>query len=392
MLYGKNVVLGVSGGIACYKACEIVSRLKKAGAGVDVVMTQNACRFVAPLTFQTLAKSAVALDPFEPVKQYDINHISLAKKADILVIAPATANVIAKLANGIADDLLSTTFLACEAKKLVCPAMNSAMLDDPATTKNLQILRERGVDIMPSPCGELACGDVGKGRMAEPEDIVKRIVSTLVPDQSMHGMRALVTAGGTEEDVDGVRVLSNRSSGKMGVALAEACAARGASVIFVHGNMSVPVPRCVEREIYARTTLNMLEACETEFENCDIAIMAAAPADYKVKNCGKNKLKANSVCLELEKNPDIAAALGEKKGNRKLVIFAAETENLLQNASEKLLKKHADMVVANDVTAPGAGFDSDNNAATLILADGSMRESGLVSKRRLADLILDVAL
>ncbi len=392
MLYGKNIVLGVSGGIACYKACEIVSRLKALGAGVDVIMTEHACRFVAPLTFQTLAKSAVVTDAFEPVKEYDINHISLAKKADIMVIAPATANVIAKFAEGLADDILSTTYLACNSKKLICPAMNTAMYEDEATQANMRTLSERGADIMDSPSGRLACGNSGKGRMAEPVDIVNRIVEMLTPDQSMHSMRVLVTAGGTEEDIDGVRVLTNKSSGKMGVALAEECAARGASVVFVHGNMSVPVPKCIESAIYARTTGDMLKACEREFENCQAAIMAAAPADYKPKVKPLGKLKASEVTLQLEKNPDIAATLGARKGDRKLIVFAAETDDILKNAKAKLCSKHADAVVANDVTLEGAGFDADTNIATIIRADGAVFESGKVSKRQLAALILDKTL
>lgn len=392
MLYGKNIVLGVSGGIACYKACEIVSRLKKLGAGVDVIMTENACRFVAPLTFQTLARSAVVLDAFEPAKEYDVKHISLAKKADVMVIAPATANVIAKFANGIADDMLTTTYLACRSQKLICPAMNTAMYEDETTRHNLEVLSGRGAIIMDSPNGLLACGDVGKGRMAEPEDIVQKIVQILVPDQSMHGMRVLITAGGTEEDVDGVRVLSNRSSGRMGVALAEECASRGASVVFVHGNMSVSAPTCVESDIYTRTTREMLAACEREFETSQMAIMAAAPADYCVKNASKGKFKAETLTLELHKNPDIAAALGAKKGDRKLIIFAAETEDLIANAKRKLTAKHADMVVANDVTKEGAGFDCDTNIASIITADGAIFDSGTVSKRCLAAMILDRAL
>ncbi|MDE7373059.1 MAG: bifunctional phosphopantothenoylcysteine decarboxylase/phosphopantothenate--cysteine ligase CoaBC, partial [Clostridia bacterium] len=231
MLCGKNVVLGVSGGIACYKACEIVSRLKKAGADVDVIMTEHAREFVTPLTFQTLAKSTVVLDEFAPVKEYDIKHISLAKKADIMVVAPATANVIAKFAGGIADDMLSTTYLATGAKKLICPAMNVNMYEDEATQKNIAILKERGAIFCQPNVGLLACGDIGKGRMAEPVDIVAAITEMLTPSQDLDGKRVLITAGGTEENIDAVRYITNRSSGKMGAMLAKACMERGAEVV-----------------------------------------------------------------------------------------------------------------------------------------------------------------
>ncbi|MDE5601827.1 MAG: bifunctional phosphopantothenoylcysteine decarboxylase/phosphopantothenate--cysteine ligase CoaBC [Clostridia bacterium] len=389
MLYGKSVVLGVSGGIACYKACEIVSRLKKLGADVDVIMTQHAREFVTPLTFQTLAKSTVVTDEFEPVKEYDIKHISLAKKADILVVAPATANVIAKFANGIADDMLSTTFLASTAKKLVCPAMNVNMYENEATAENLRILAERGVSICEPTEGLLACGDIGKGRMAEPCDIVKAIVDILTPVQDLDGKTVLVTAGGTEENIDSVRVIANRSSGKMGAAIAEAAMDRGAKVIFVHGNIKVDVPKGVYKSVAVRTTVDMLEACKSEFEEADIAILSAAPADYRPKQAYSGKLKAESLTIEFEKNPDIAATLGEDKNGRKLVIFAAETNDLIENAKAKLLRKNADLVVANDVTMEGAGFDVDTNIATLIGADGKEEYSGKVSKRKLADIIID---
>ncbi|HCH92272.1 MAG TPA: bifunctional phosphopantothenoylcysteine decarboxylase/phosphopantothenate--cysteine ligase CoaBC [Clostridiales bacterium] len=389
MLYGKNVVLGVSGGIAVYKACEIVSRLKKSGANVDVIMTDNAREFVTPLTFQTLAKSAVVTNAFEPVKEFDINHISLAKKADILVVAPATANVIAKFAEGIADDMLTTTYLASNAQKLICPAMNCNMYDDVATQKNMQTLRERGVLFCDSAVGLLACGDVGKGRMAEPCDIVKAIVDYLTPVQDFENKRVLITSGGTEEKIDGVRVIANHSSGKMGKALAEAVADRGGSVVFVYGNVKVDVPKCVEKAIHVTTTQEMLDACNAEFDSCDVAIMAAAPADYKVKNTFSQKVKSDTLTLELVKNPDIAKTLGEKKGERKLVVFSAETENLIENAKGKLKKKHADLVVANDVTVEGAGFDVDTNVATIIDNDGNEFECGKMSKRELADVILD---
>lgn len=389
MLYGKNVVLGVSGGIAVYKACEIVSRLKKLGANVDVIMTDNAREFVTPLTFQTLAKSAVVTNAFEPVKEFDINHISLAKKADILVVAPATANVIAKFAEGIADDMLTTTYLASNAQKLICPAMNCNMYEDEATQKNMRTLRERGAMFCDSAFGLLACGDVGKGRMAEPIEIVEKIVDCLTPVQDFADKRVLITAGGTEEKIDGVRVIANHSSGKMGKALAEAVAQRGGSVVYVYGNVKVDVPKCVEKAIHVTSTQDMLDACVKEFDDCDVAIMAAAPADYKVKNVFENKVKSETLTLELVKNPDIAKTLGEKKEGRKLVIFSAETENLLENAKGKLVKKHADLVVANDVTVDGAGFDVDTNVATVIDNDGQCVESGKVSKRELADIILD---
>lgn len=389
MLYGKNVVLGVSGGIAVYKACEIVSRLKKLGANVDVIMTDNAREFVTPLTFQTLAKSAVVTNAFEPVKEFDINHISLAKKADILVVAPATANVIAKFAEGIADDMLTTTYLASNAQKLICPAMNCNMYEDVATQKNMQTLRERGALFCDSAVGFLACGDVGKGRMAEPCDIVKAIVDYLTPVQDFANKRVLITSGGTEEKIDGVRVIANHSSGKMGKALAEAVADRGGSVVFVYGNVKVDVPKCVEKAIHVTSTQEMLDVCNAEFDSCDVAIMAAAPADYKVKNTFSQKVKSDTLTLELVKNPDIAKTLGEKKGARKLVVFSAETENLIENAKGKLKKKHADLVVANDVTVEGAGFDVDTNVATIIDNDGNEFESGKVSKRQLADVILD---
>lgn len=389
MLYGKNVVLGVSGGIAVYKSCEIVSRLKKLGANVDVIMTDHAQEFVTPLTFQTLSKSAVVTNPFEPVKDFDINHISLANKADILVVAPATANVIAKFAQGIADDMLSTTYLASNAQKLICPAMNCNMYEDETTQENMRILKDRGVLFCDANVGMLACGVVGKGRMAEPKEIVDAIEDYLTPKQDFAGKRVLVTSGGTEEDIDGVRVLTNHSSGKMGCAIAQAVADRGGSVILVHGNMSIPAPACTEKTIKVRTTFEMLSSCEEVWGDCDIAIMAAAPADYRLKEKFSNKIKDDNLTLEFVKNPDIARTLGEKKEGRKLVVFSAETQNLIENARGKLVKKHADLVIANNVTQKGAGFNVDTNIATIIDCAGNMIESGEVSKRTLADMILD---
>lgn len=389
MLYGKNVVLGVSGGIAVYKACEIVSRLKKLGANVDVIMTDHAQEFVTPLTFQTLAKSAVVTNPFEPVKEFDINHISLAKKADVLLVAPATANVIAKFAQGIADDMLSTTYLASTVHKIVCPAMNVNMYEDVQTQENMRILRERGVEFVDATVGMLACGDIGKGRMAEPVDIVKAVENYLTPNQDFAGKTVLITAGGTEEAIDGVRVLTNRSSGKMGAALCQAVADRGGKVLFVHGNMTVTVPNSVAEEAKVKTTDDMLAACKRFADDADIYIFAAAPADYKLKDKFANKIKGDTLTLDFVKNPDIAKTLGAKKGDKKSVIFCAETENLVKSAKEKLVLKNADLVVANDVSRKDIGFEVDENEVVIIDRQGKEFASGKLSKRKLADLILD---
>lgn len=389
MLYGKNVVIGISGGIACYKACEVVSRLKKAGADVDVIMTKHATEFIQPLTFETLAKSKVVSDMFEPVSEYDINHISLAKKADLFLIAPATANVIAKFAEGIADDMLTTTYLASTAKKLICPAMNVNMFENAATQKHIEQLKTRGVEIMDSPSGLLACGDTGKGRMAEPEDIVKRVTEILTPSQDLDGLTILVTAGGTEEKIDDVRVITNRSSGKMGRALVEEAANRGAKVVFIHGNMKIDVPESAAKVTKVVTTAEMYDAVTEQAKEADVIIMAAAPADYRPKEKYENKIKSDSLTIQFVKNPDIAAAVGKEKGGRKLVIFSAETENLTENAVKKLIKKNADMVVANDVSLEGAGFETDTNIASIIDKDGNRTECSLMPKSELANIILD---
>lgn len=390
MLFGKSVVLGVSGGIACYKACEIVSRLKKLGADVDVIMTKHACEFVAPLTFQTLAKSKVVVDQFEKVDEWDIKHISLAKKADLMLIAPATANVIANFANGTASDALSTTYLACNAKKLICPAMNTAMYLDEATQKNMATLKDRGVEFCEADEGLLACGDVGKGRLAEPCDIVKKVVEMLTPSQDLHGKTVLINAGGTEQPIDPVRVITNRSSGKMGKALAVECMDRGAKVIFVHGNISVDVPKGVE-EIAVKTTGEMYKACAHAFKESDMAILAAAPCDYEVESVATEKIKDESLTLHLVKTKDIAKALGKEKEHRKLIIFAAETQNLQSNALKKLKDKNADMVVANDVSKSDAGFDVDYLNAALI-RDDETEVLNKVLKSDLAKKIIDKAL
>ncbi len=384
----KNVVVGVTGGIAVYKTCELVSRLVKAGYGVKVVMTEHAKEFVTPLTFETLSKNAVICDMFAPKPHFEVEHISLAKWAGAYVIAPATANVIAKIAGGVADDMLTTSFMATEAVRIVCPAMNTQMYRDEATQKNLQTLKDHGVRILEPGVGRLACGDVGVGRMEEPEEIFRYVDEVLTPNPDFRGKRVLVTAGGTEEDIDGVRFIGNRSSGKMGVAIAEAVMERGGEVTFVYGKISVPLPKGV-KAVHVVSTQDMYDAVLKEMEDCDVIIKSAAPADYRVKEKFTSKIKSDTLTLELVKNPDIAKAVGEKKGNRILVAFAAETDNLLLNAQQKLFKKNADIVVANDVTEPGAGFNSDTNIATLLYADGRMECLPMMDKRELADVILD---
>lgn len=388
MLYGKNVVLGVSGGIAAYKSCEIVSRFVKLGANVDVIMTEHAEEFVTPLTFETLSNNRVVRGMFEERTEHDVRHVSLAKKADALIVAPATANVIAKFAQGIADDMLSTTWLACKGIKVIAPAMNTAMYEDEATVSNLRILRSRGVVVIEPATGRLACGDTGKGKMAEPADIVCEVQSLLQPVRDFDGKTVLVTSGATEEYIDGVRVITNHSSGKMGCAIARVAAERGAKVVLVHGNMSVPVPENVAKSVAVKSTEEMMKAVLAEVPASDVVIMAAAPADYKVKNTFSQKIKSETLTLEFVKNPDIAAEVGKIKGDRILVIFSAETENLLKNAKGKLAKKNADLAVANDVTREGAGFFVDTNAATIIDRDGNAQEYGVMPKTELADIIL----
>lgn len=389
MIYGKNVVLGVSGGIAAYKSCEVVSSLRKLGAAVDVVLTKNAEEFVTPLTFETLSGNAVVRGMFDERKEFDVRHVSLAKKADVLLVAPATADVIAKFARGIADDMLSTVWLATKSVRMIAPAMNTAMYEDAATQENLAMLRSRGVLIVEPNVGKLACGDVGKGRMAEPAEIVSAVLDVLQPKRDYAGRRLLVTAGATEENIDGVRVITNHSSGKMGFAIAEAAAERGAEVIIVAGRTDVPAPGNAAEVIRVKSTQDMFDAATRIFPSCDAAVMAAAPADYRLKQQYAEKIKSPTLTLEFVKNPDIAAALGAAKGERKLVIFSAETENLLKNARGKLASKNADLAVANDVTAEGAGFYTDTNIASIITADGSVTEYPLMSKRALADIILD---
>lgn len=389
MLSNFNVLLGVSGGIACYKACEVVSRLKKLNAGIDVVMTKHATEFVAPLTFETLSNRPVVSDMFSREREWEVEHIALAKKADLCIIAPATANVISKLAEGIADDMLTTTYLALKCPVIIAPAMNTNMYENPVIKANLDKLRKSGVIVIDSAEGRLACGDVGKGKMAEPIDIVAKAVEVLCPKRDYAGKRVLVTAGATRENIDGVRFITNRSSGKMGIEIAKAALKRGAEVVLVKGLVQVSVPSYISKVVAVESTEQMYEAVMANYKDCDVIIKAAAPSDYRPKKKITDKLKGEEITLELVKNPDIAKAVGKEKGERKLVVFCAETRELMESAMKKLADKNADMVVANDVTMQGAGFDSDTNIVTIAKKDGFLKSYPVMPKSQVADVILD---
>ena len=392
MLENFNVLLGVSGGIACYKSCEIVSRLKKLGAGVDVIMTAHATEFVSTLTFETLSARPVVSDMFCRERQWEVEHISLAKKADICIIAPATANIISKLAEGIADDMLTTTYLALKCPIILAPAMNTNMYDNAVVKANLEKLKSKGVIIVDSIEGRLACGDSGKGKMAEPVDIVAKAVETLLPKRDYEGKKVLVTAGATRENIDGVRFITNRSSGKMGIEIAKSAIKRGAEVILVKGLTQVEIPSYITNVVSVESTMQMYDAVMANYKGCDVIIKAAAPSDYRPIEAIGQKLKGDEITLKLTKNPDIAKAVGQVKGDRKLVVFCAETQDLIASARGKLKSKNADMVVANDVTKEGAGFDVDTNIVTILKKDGSERSYPKMSKSEVADVILDEAL
>lgn len=394
MLTGKHVVLGVTGGIAAYKACEVVSRLRKLHAEVDVIMTENATRLVAPLTFETLSNRPVCVDTFSRVESWDVKHISLAQKADVMLVAPATANLLAKLAHGIADDMLSTTLLATKAPILLAPAMNTGMWTADATQENLQILLKRGVQTVGPGSGFLACGDMGAGRMSEPVEIVEAVKAILCPVHDLKGLRVLVTAGPTVERIDPVRYITNDSSGKMGYAIAEAAQRRGAEVTLVSGPVHIAPPQGV-KVVPITSTQDLLDVMLEQCQVQDVIIQAAAPADYRMDTVAQQKIKKQSgdtLTLTLVENPDVARAMGEcKRPGQTLVGFAAETQLVLENARKKQQSKHLDLIVANDVTAPGAGFGVDTNIVTLIT---SSTETALprMSKQDVAERILDKVL
>ena len=390
-LTGREIVLGVTGGIAAYKSAELVSRLRHLGASVHVIMTRNATEFVSPLTFQTLSANQVVTDTFQAPEYWNVEHVALAKLADIFVIAPATANMMAKMAAGIADDMLSTTVLATGAPVLLAPAMNTGMWNAKATQDNLKVLKSRNIGIIGPESGLLACGDEGAGRMSEPEDIAERICEILNRRSDLAGLKLLVTAGATCERIDPVRFITNDSSGKMGFAIAEAARDRGAEVTVVYGRVTADIPRGVTA-IAVESAQDLYGVMMKEAPTQDIIIQAAAVCDYRVERKQNTKIKkaeGKPLTLTLTENPDIALEVGKnRREGQTLVGFAAETDHVIQNAADKLKKKNLDMIVANDVTAPGAGFNTDTNIATLITRDAT-EELPLQTKRLLADRILD---
>ena len=389
MLNGKTIVLGVTGGIAAYKAVELLRLLTKAGADVHVIMTRSAREFVAPLTFQTLSRNPVHTELFNLIAEQEIGHISLADRADLFVIAPATANVIGKLASGIADDMLTTTVMATKAPVLLAPAMNVNMYRNAIYRENEERLRRHGYLFADPVRGELACGWEGEGKMQAPETIFEEALKALTP-QDLTAERILVTAGPTREEIDPVRFVSNHSSGKMGYAIARAARRRGARVTLVSGPTCLPPPWGVEF-VGIESAGEMYDAVLSRYEECSVVIKAAAVADYRpVLRAGeKIKKQGEAMTLDLVKNPDILAELGARKGERVLVGFAAETTELVPNARKKLAAKNLDLLVANDVTEPGAGFSVETNIVRLLSCDGRMEEPGLLSKEAVANLILD---
>ncbi|MBE5785990.1 MAG: bifunctional phosphopantothenoylcysteine decarboxylase/phosphopantothenate--cysteine ligase CoaBC [Clostridiales bacterium] len=393
-LEGKQIVLGITGGIAAYKACDLCSRLRKAGADVFVIMTKNACEFVAPLTFETLSNHPVVTDTFKRPDTWEVEHVALAKRADLFVIAPATANIMAKMAHGIADDMLSTTVLATRAPILIAPAMNTGMWENIATQENAEILKKRGVCFVGPEGGYLACGDTGAGRMSEPAEIFAKIEEILSPNQDMAGLSVLVTAGPTQEKLDPVRYISNRSSGKMGYAIAEAAARRGAKVTLITGPTNLSIPQGAEG-VKILSTQDLYDEMISRCGNADIIIQAAAPADFTPETVADEKIKKQmdgNMTLTLKQTPDVARAVGERKRpGQTLIGFAAETNDVLENAQGKLKKKNLDMIVANDVTVPGAGFDVDTNIVTFITHQG-MESLPCMQKTQVAEELLHRAL
>ncbi len=392
MLFGKNVVLGVTGSIAAYKIANLASMLVKLNANVTVLMTENATNFINPITFETLTGNKCLIDTFDRNFQYNVEHVALAKKADVVMIAPASANVIGKIAGGIADDMLTTTVMACTCKKIIAPAMNTQMYRNPIVQDNMDKLVRFGYEVISPDTGFLACGDVGVGKMPSESVLLQYILRECACEKDMVGKKVLVTAGPTMEKIDPVRFISNHSSGKMGYALARNCMLRGAEVTLVTGKTSLEPPMFVN-VINVVSARDMYEAVIDNFDAQDIVIKAAAVADYRPKNPADEKVKKKDgeMSVELERTDDILKTLGEIKTNQFLCGFSMETENMIENSKAKLTKKHLDMIVANNLKKAGAGFGTDTNVVTIITSD-EIKELEIMSKDEVAEKIVDAIL
>ncbi|WP_283678210.1 bifunctional phosphopantothenoylcysteine decarboxylase/phosphopantothenate--cysteine ligase CoaBC [Lentilactobacillus sp. Marseille-Q4993] len=395
MITNKKVTLIVTGSVAVYKSLHLVRLLKKANNDVRVVMTEAATKFVQPLAFETLSKNRVLDDSFEPENPSEVKHIDIADSSDVVIVAPATADILAKIANGIADNMASTILLATTAPTFIVPAMNSHMYDNPATQRNLQTIREDGDHILEPDTGFLAEGYSGKGRMPEPEKIVDWVSSEIEPnDQLLLGKKIIVSAGGTREPIDPVRYITNHSSGKMGFAVAKAAADAGAEVTIVAANTSLPTPAGV-KIVPVSTAVELADEITSRFPNADGLVMAAAVADFRPKNVADHKIKKqadqDTMTIELEKNPDIVKQIAANKRSDQFVVgFAAETNDLVENAQKKIASKKLDLIVANDVSGKGVGFNSDNNQVTFIFADGHQQKTPVESKQTIANELVKI--
>ncbi|MGL5331006.1 MAG: bifunctional phosphopantothenoylcysteine decarboxylase/phosphopantothenate--cysteine ligase CoaBC [Peptostreptococcaceae bacterium] len=391
MLKDKTVVIGVSGGIAVYKVCDVVSKLKKLRANVHVIMTKSATEFVSPLTFQSLSQNYVVCDMFEEPKTWDVEHISLAKKADVFLIAPATANIIGKMACGISDDMLSTTVMATKGKVLIAPAMNTNMYENPVVQRNIKMLQELNCEFIEPESGRLACGDIGKGKLATPDNIVEAVVYALTKKQDLKGKKIIITAGPTVEAIDPMRYITNRSTGKMGYAIAKEAIDRGAEVTLVSGPTKIEPPKNLKKLIKIESANDMYDAVIENLEQNDVIIKSAAVADYKPKSYSDKKIKKSDddLVIELDRNKDIAYEIGKVKKDKILVGFAAETNDLIENAKGKIKKKNLDFIVANDLTKEGAGFGVDTNIVKIIDKEGAITEYPIMKKNEVANVILD---